>query len=224
MRGASSGASFQPNKFVEVYIGESADDFRPYIPREVISVLPHADSPGRTIHLGRENGRAALCIDKFGDRAHGSTLPPVTSQRKREVTPRNSTSCNVFRMAERDWRALEGQWERLRWARQRWQNTGAVKPTAEHAAESLGIKPGTYRAYERGPDTSKHTPFGHQEAMLFGRKFKVSWTWLLLGQGSPFDDQLPEPQERVIRAMAVADPDQQEALADMVERLLRTGT
>ena len=124
------------------------------------------------------------------------------------------------------WQALEGPWDRLRWARLRWQRkAGAISPTATHAAVALGIEPGTYRTYERPPGSSKHTPYDHQLAIRFGRRFKVSWPWLLTGEGSPFD--LAPTQERVMRVMASLDEQQQEALAAMAEAFAsvrQTGT
>lgn len=118
---------------------------------------------------------------------------------------------------DRGWQALEGPWDRLKWARLRWQRkAGAVNPKASHAAEALGIEPGTYRTYEREPGSSKHTPYDHQLAIQFGRKFKVSWPWLLTGEGSPFDHRAPT-QDRVVRVMASLDEEQQQAIAAMVE-------
>lgn len=131
-------------------------------------------------------------------------------------------------MSDESWRDLEGPWDRLKWARVRWQQkAGAVGGTAKEAAESLGMKEGTYRAFERPPDSSKHMRLGHQQAIPFAKKFKVSWTWLLTGEGSPDDDQLPEPQERVIRAMSAVDVERQKVIADAIEALVgaaRTGT
>lgn len=122
------------------------------------------------------------------------------------------------------WDALEGPWDRLRWARRRWQHkTGAVNPTAVQAALALGIEPGTYRTYERPPGSSKHAAYDHQLAIRFGRRFKVSWPWLLTGDGSPFDDHDPV-QERMLRAMAMLDERQQETLAAMAEAFARSAT
>jgi hypothetical protein len=105
--------------------------------------------------------------------------------------------------------------ERVRWARaQRFD-------TAKAAAESLCINKETYGAYERAPGSSKHTRLDHQRAIQFGRKFKVSWTWLLLGEGTPFDDILTPAQERVIAAMKSVDEADQERAADAVEAFLK---
>lgn len=120
-------------------------------------------------------------------------------------------------MTDDRWRECEGSWDRLRWARmQRFDQ-------AKDAADSMSMKEGTYRAYERRPDSSKHTKLDHQNAIKFARKFRVSWTWLLTGEGTPSDDQLPPAQERVVRAMSEATEDKQQAVAEMIERLLRAG-
>lgn len=120
------------------------------------------------------------------------------------------------------WRTCDGPHERLKWARMYWQErAGAVNGSAKHAAESIGMEPGTYRAYERTPGSSKHTPLDHQAAIRFGRRFGADWTWLLTGEGTPFDSQLPPAQERVLEAMSRTDEAQQNALADMIETLLK---
>jgi SOS-response transcriptional repressor LexA len=74
--------------------------------------------------------------------------------------------------------------ERLRWARVRWQTLNGIKPEMGAAADSLGMKQHTYRAYEREPGASKHTPLDHQRAVQFARKFGVSWQWLLTGENN----------------------------------------
>ncbi|WP_156453458.1 hypothetical protein [Methylobacterium sp. CCH5-D2] len=118
------------------------------------------------------------------------------------------------------WRAALHPWERLRWARMHWQaQIETLTPTAKHAAEALGINPNTYRALERAPDGSKRIELDHQRAMQFARKFKISWRWLLLSHGTPFDDELPESQERVLKIMSGMDEARQKALADMIESL-----
>jgi hypothetical protein len=116
---------------------------------------------------------------------------------------------------------LRTPWQRLRWARHRWQRSLGVAPNAAAAAESLGIEPHTYRAFEGPEDRSKFTPINHQRAIEFGRKFKVSWAWLLTGEGSPDSRALSEPQQRIVNAMRDASTAQQEAVADVVERMLR---
>lgn len=83
------------------------------------------------------------------------------------------------------------------------------------------MQPNTYAAYERAPGSSKTTHLDHQRAIQFGKKFKVSWTWLLTGNGAPMDDQLTPAQERALRAMKSAEEQDQERAADVIEALLR---
>lgn len=112
-------------------------------------------------------------------------------------------------------------WQRLRWARHRWQRSAGIKPSATAAAESLGIEPHTYRAFEGPEFRSKFTPLNHQRAIQFGRKFKVSWVWLLTGEGSPDDLEMNEHQQRIVDAMREVPEEKQAAAADIVERMLK---
>jgi hypothetical protein len=125
---------------------------------------------------------------------------------------------SVAYLFDHAWQVLEGPWDRLRWARLRWQRkVGAIRPTATHAATALGLVAVTYRTYERPPGSVQaHRAYDHQLAIRFGRRFKVSWPWLLTGEGSPFDSRT-SAQERVMRVMALLDEQQQEALAAMAE-------
>jgi hypothetical protein len=116
-----------------------------------------------------------------------------------------------------EWRDLKEGWQRLVWARRQ-----SKFETAQDAAVSLGMQPGTYRAYEREPGRSKATPLTHQTAIRFGRKFKVNWVWLLTGDGEPFGDAPQESRlERALFAAMEAPAPQQELIADVIERLLR---
>jgi transcriptional regulator with XRE-family HTH domain len=92
-------------------------------------------------------------------------------------------------MTDSSWRGLE-YWERVRRARE---DAGFAK--AQDAATALNMKGGTYRAYERPPDASKHIKLDHNAAVLFGRRFGVRWEWLLTGEGEPKDD--PEEKAKV---------------------------
>lgn len=117
------------------------------------------------------------------------------------------------------WKHCEEGWQRLRWARlQRFE-------TAKAAAESMHIKESTYTAYERRPDSSKHTKLTHQAAATFAKKFRVNWLWLLTGQGTPETEEITQPQARILAATAAASLEEQERVANAVEALLgRTGT
>lgn len=87
-------------------------------------------------------------------------------------------------MKARPWTNLKEPWERLVWAREQ------RYASAAEAARALAMKEGTYRAYERRPDASKATRLDYEAAKLFGRRFSVSWTWLLSGSGTPHDVDL----------------------------------
>lgn len=99
-----------------------------------------------------------------------------------------------------------------------------MSPNAEAAAESLGIKPGTYRAYERRPGSSKHIPLDDQSAPPLAKKFGVSWIWLLKGAGSPDADieSLSPDERRVINALREAPKARQAAAADAITQLLKS--
>lgn len=128
---------------------------------------------------------------------------------------------NVHVMDDR-WKNASEPHERLRWARIQWQEAKGIKPDAGAAADSLGIKPHTYRAYERRPDSSKHTRLDDQRAIQFARKFGVSWQWLLTGEGRPdLDDHLSPTERRMIDALREAPEARQAAAADAIIQLLK---
>lgn len=93
---------------------------------------------------------------------------------------------------------------------------------ASDAAFALGVKPNTYRAYEREPTSSKHIPLDRVKAVEFARRFGVNWRWLLLNQGPPFEDVPAMPQARVMDAMAQVCEADQTALAEMIEAFVRS--
>lgn len=126
---------------------------------------------------------------------------------------------NFVAMAKADWQELDGGWERLKWSRM----TRSPFETAEAAAESLGMKAGTYRAYERPPHASKHIAVDHQAAAKFGRKFKVNWIWLLTGEGTPDTPDITPAQERMLNATRGASAEEQARAADVVEAMLNKG-
>src|SRR5580704_15842048 len=107
-------------------------------------------------------------------------------------------------MANNSWKHLE-LWDRVKWARLR------HFASATAAAAALGMKDGTYRCYERGPDSAKHITLDYKYAREFARQFEVRWEWLLDGLGEPWlneedADEEPEPERDVpnyIRAWRV---------------------
>lgn len=95
-------------------------------------------------------------------------------------------------MADNSWKNLE-PWDRVKWARSRRFGTAVA------AAAALGMKEGTYRCYERGPDSAKYIQLEYNHAKQFAREFKVRWEWLLDGLGEPWltrrdADQDAEPE------------------------------
>jgi hypothetical protein len=123
-------------------------------------------------------------------------------------------------MSDDEWWDLKGPWQRVRWARRRWQKANDQEDNATLAAQALGIKDGTYRAYERSP-RSKSTKLTYERAKEFARKFKVSWIWLLSGEQSPFTEDLSEPQKRLTQAMSGFPEEQQERFANAATELLQ---
>ena len=95
-------------------------------------------------------------------------------------------------MADTSWRHLE-IWERVKWARSRHYGSATA------AAQALGMLQGTYRCYERGPDSAKFIKLDYDHARQFAREFKVRWEWLLDGVGEPWltpqRDAQPETSE-----------------------------
>lgn len=164
-------------------------------------------------------GVPAVVVDEGADCfGHAPALPQVRLWGKPDLTPGKIT-LGKFRRMDTEWANLKEDWERVRWARKR-----AEFATARAAAESLGLGENTYSAYERPEGASKSTRISDQRAIQFGKKFKVSWRWLLLGEGTPFDGAQSKAQERVLAAMSKAPEDEQERVAAAVEALLRTGT
>jgi transcriptional regulator with XRE-family HTH domain len=94
-------------------------------------------------------------------------------------------------MADNSWKNLE-LWDRVKWARSR------RFASAIAAAKALGMEAGTYRCYERGPDSAKFIPLDYRHAQPFAREFKVRWEWLLDGLGKPWlteSDAEPDTDE-----------------------------
>lgn len=119
-----------------------------------------------------------------------------------------------------EWSKLKKPYERLQWARVYWQRQLGGAETARAAAESLGMNENTYSAYERPKgDGKKHTPLDHQRAAQFGKKFKVSWVWLLTGEETPFARS--PAQTRAMEILSGAPEDVQEEAVDIMETIVR---
>jgi len=115
------------------------------------------------------------------------------------------------------WSNAEYPWQRVQWAR-----AYAGFPNMQAAADSLGMRQNTYSAFERDPaETTRPRKLDHEHAIKFGAKFKVSWIWLLLGQGTPFERPLTEHQARVAAALEDHPLEEQARLAAAVEMLVK---
>lgn len=106
------------------------------------------------------------------------------------VTPRRASFATFCRVDI--WPEQRERWDRVRYARQK-----AGYERAKDAADSLGIKAGTYRTYERDPaDGGREPPLSEIQRMA--RKFKVSWIWLATGDGDPKHDILTDERNAAI--------------------------
>lgn len=147
--------------------------------------------------------------------------------RKSILTHGEITVCKVQAMSTA-WSNIpkDRPWERLRWARTHWQAERGASETARAAAESLGMLENTYSAYERPIGASKHTDLDASRARQFGKKFKVSWIWLLFGEGTPFDSEGAAFSPEALSTAELVDrlpEDQRKAKAEAIKALL-TGT
>lgn len=70
----------------------------------------------------------------------------------------------------------------MRWARK---EAGYKKAT--DAARALSVKPVTYRTWEQPVEHGGRWPETLSEVQRIARHFKVSWTWLADGKGTPFE-------------------------------------
>lgn len=99
------------------------------------------------------------------------------------------------------WRQCRKTWDRLRWARLQ-----AGFERAKDAAESLDVKPGTYRTYEYDwTKDGREAPLS--EYQRFARKFKINWVWLVSGQGSPFEGVEPDARVQALVEKSAEVPD-----------------
>lgn len=175
--------------------------------------LPLPDGARRLPHFTGDSGGAAAGFDLSSDCIrHATTLLRVTRTVNHVVTLGNVTRGNVRGMDQR-WTECREPWERVRWARSQ------KFPDMKSAADSLGMKEGTYRAYERRPDTSKSTALSDQAAIRFGKKFGVDWIWLLRGEGSPMIERPSEAFARIQRALVGKSNEDAELAAAVIETM-----
>jgi transcriptional regulator with XRE-family HTH domain len=84
---------------------------------------------------------------------------------------------------------------------------------SKDAAESLNIKPGTYRTYEYDPAEKNGREPSLTELQRICRKFKVSWVWVASGQGTPDEGVIKNErlQELADSAQSIPEEDQDAA-------------
>lgn len=178
---------------------------------------PQCNSTGLIAGVSGYGGVNASSIDEGANGlGHVQTLPNVRPFSKCVLTRGSIIPGKIARMLDTEWATLTEPHQRLKWARLR-----AKFSTQKAGADALQMEEGTYSQYERAPGTSRWATLNHQLAIAAGRKYKVSWTWLLVGEGTPFDKPSSPAQERVLSAMASADPADQERVAEAVELLLK---
>lgn len=132
----------------------------------------------------------------------------------------------LARMAtDESWREICDRtdgWKRLRWARGQ---TEFATPT--EFARSARINVQAYLAMERDPNSSRSRKLDLDSVIKAGRKAKVSWQWIMTGDGEPWITAAEKPGDRVREALAGVMPDEDvEQLATLAELLdrRRTGT
>lgn len=210
-------ATLDGEQIVQMNIAVGLQDFRPGASGKSIAMAPQRNSARLIACRESYSGVAALGVDEAGCCVnHGCdlTIGKITTQGF--TLPEGMfRSVSYGRMSATDWTQLEEPHERLKWARKH-----AHFATASAAAESLGMKAITYSAYEREPGSSKNIALDHQMAIKAGRKYRVSWTWLLVGEGTPFDKPSNEFQQRAIQAMAAVPEEKQAALAAAIEAMV----
>lgn len=108
--------------------------------------------------------------------------------------------------------------ERIRWARQnRTQFT-----TMTSAAQSLGIKPGTYRTYEQlKADDGRVPPLS--EIQRIAAKFNVSWQWLATGRGGPdekVENELSAVTSHIVARVALVPDEQRQNVLAAIDGIL----
>lgn len=129
----------------------------------------------------------------------------MTSAFKLNLTRRSVAQTTICHMDA--WRQLRTQAERLRWARLNRSPFERVKD----AADSLAIKPGTYRTYEHEPGEDGGRAPTLPELQRICRKYKVSWVWVASGQGTPDTDISQDERLNVVgEKLGQVPPEKQE--------------
>lgn len=113
------------------------------------------------------------------------------------------------------WQHLNDTHSRIRWARFQ-----SPFETAKAAADSIGIKEGTYRTYERPVENAGRIP-PVVEAKKIARKFKVNWVWMLTGDGRPDSDEAENPRiKEVLQRIDQVPREKQDDALNAVEAVI----
>lgn len=217
--GSLPGALLDGQQVVQLHIGKSLQDFRPSAAREPVTMPPKTNGP-RLVSGGLgDGGVTTFGVDEAGGVfEHENNLTSCKIYTQAPVSRDVTFLPVISRLMDTSWTRLEHSYERLRWARMQ-----AGFASMRDAAEALGEREGTYRQYEAEPgSSSRSADLKHQLAIKAGRKFRVSWTWLLTGEGTPFDKPSNAHQQRAIQAMATVPEEKQAALAEAIEALIRS--
>lgn len=116
-------------------------------------------------------------------------------------------------MSTDGWKKAKESWDRVRWAREQHFASAAA------AAEAMGMPASTYRQYERGPGSSRWATLDYKYALQFGRKFNVSWIWLLHGKDNPFDVYYDDPGVQIMMLYGEMSERDREYVLDLMRRL-----
>ena len=116
------------------------------------------------------------------------------------------------------WRRADEFADRLRWAR-----TQMGFERASDAADILGIKPGTYRTYERRKaDGGRLPPLS--ESQRIARKLGVNWPWLATGNGRPDNEPMTRDDrvERFVEMLLDVPADRQDDAINAAEAVIKS--
>ena len=94
---------------------------------------------------------------------------------------------------------------------------------ASDAADILGIKPGTYRTYERRKaDGGRLPPLS--ESQRIARKLGVNWPWLATGNGRPDNEPMTRDDrvERFVEMLLDVPADRQDDAINAAEAVIKS--
>lgn len=150
------------------------DEASPVFHRDRISPLHLGHATGADTELAADSSVSAKVFDDLLKAAHDTTNQHIKCQYVNIIRVVNSDSVV----------GMSGMSERLRQAREK-----AGFESASAAAAAVGVNPSTYRAHENGQNE-----FSAGYAGRYGKRFGVSASWLLTGEGNgPTATKLDDP-------------------------------